>query len=131
MARTAIGPLASAVASALDLEGIAAVARFVDDRTLLHLPGASGLAGDYQGRDAICGLLERMATACDGTLRFETLCTTADGRRGVRLHGRLYGSRLGRALAASATLETALKDDIIREAWLACPDEAAWDAFWA
>lgn len=130
MTPTVLSPVVAAMAAALDGEGAHVVADFVDERTLLHMPGASGLAGDYQGTDAICGLIDHMASACGGTLRFETVCTTASGGSGVRLCGRVRGVRGGRSLATAATLEACISGAVIREAWLSCADQPAWDSFW-
>ena len=127
----AVSPVIDAMASVLDGRHVGTVDVLVDERTLLHVSGRSGLGGDYQGRDAISGLFERMARACDRTLRFETICTSTDGDHDVRLHGRVRAARLGRSLETSAMLEAALAGHIIREAWLSCADQAAWDAFWA
>jgi hypothetical protein len=130
MTSTIISPVVAAMASALDGEGTRVLADFIDERTLLHMPGASGLAGDYQGWDAIYGLIEHMASACAGTLRFETVCTTASGASWVRLCGRVRGARFGRWLATAATLEASIGGSVIREAWLSCADQPTWDDFW-
>ena len=126
-----IGPVVSVMAAMMDGRQADAVGALVDERTLLHVSGTNGLAGDYQGRDAICSLFVRMATVCDGTLRFETTCTSTDGDHEVRLHGQVRAARQGRSLDACATLETELNGHVIREAWLSCADQRAWDAFWA
>jgi hypothetical protein len=48
-----------------------AVARgLFDDASLLHVPGRSGLAGEYQGGDSILGLLELMARLAKGRLEY-------------------------------------------------------------
>lgn len=131
MGRRVVGPIVEAVVDALGGSGSSVVAEYLDDDTLLHLPGGSGFAGDYQGRDAICSLLDRMTTASQGTLRFETVCTTAQAGGGVRLRGRLHGRRLGRSLLMTASVEATMAREAIREAWLACSDQSAWDRFWS
>lgn len=130
MERTAVGSLVDAVVLALGGAGSGAVAAYLDEATLLHMPGGSGLAGDYQGREAICQLLDRMTDASSGTLRFETACTTAKVGGGVRLCGQLVGQRLERSLHMRASVEAIIAGRTIREAWLACADQSAWDAFW-
>ena len=60
-----------ALCRALDGRDVGPLAAWLDDASVLRVPGFSGLAGDYQGREAIVGLLRRMAAATDGTLRFE------------------------------------------------------------
>lgn len=131
MEQPAVGPIVDAVVDALDGAGSGALAAYLDEDTLLHVPGGSGLAGDYQGRDAICGLLDRMRQASHGTLRFETVCTTAGTGGCVRLRGRLHGQRLQRSLRMTACIEALVAGATIREAWLACSDPPAWDEFWA
>ena len=107
------------------------MAAYLDDRSLLHIPGGSGLAGDYAGREAICALLDRMTVATDGSLRFETTSTTVAGIGHVRLSGWLSGGRGERALRTAAALEATVADAHIREAWFSCSDQPAWDAFWS
>ncbi len=89
------------------------------------------LAGDYQGRDAICALLDRMNQASQGTLRFETDRSTARVAEDVRLCGRIHGRRRARQLQVDACIEATVAGDTIREVWLACSDQPAWDAFWS
>ena len=131
MEQPAVGPIIDAVIDALDGSGSGAVAAYLDDETLLHVPGGSGLAGEYQGRDAICGLLDRMTEASHGTLRFETVCTTTRDGGGVRLCGHVIGRRRARSLAMDASLEATVAGETVREIWLACSDQHAWDAFWS
>jgi hypothetical protein len=123
-------PLIDALTGALTGSGPTAAASHLDDQTLLHIAGASGLAGDYVGREAICALLERMSATTGGTLRFEVLSATV-GRVGhVRFCGTVSGGRGDRSLATAATLETTISDACIREIRLSCADEPAWDTFW-
>lgn len=131
MERATFGPIVEAVIAALGGSGSSAIAGHLDEETLLHMPGGSGLAGDYQGREAICGLMDRLATNTRGTLRFETVCTGARGRDHVWLQGRICGYRLEHSLQTSASLEVTVADDSVREVWLACSDQVAWDDFWS
>jgi len=131
MEQPAIGPVVEAVIDALGGSGSEAVAAYLDEETLLHMPGGSGFAGDFQGRDAICGLIDRMVEVSGGTLRFETACTTAREGGSVRLSGDVRGLRLARSLRMNASVEMTVTGGTIREAWLACSDQPGWDAFWA
>lgn len=131
MEQATFGVVVEAVIAALAGSGSSAVAGYLDEETLLHMPGASGLAGDYQGREAICGLMDRLATSTRGTLRFETVCTGARGGDHVLLRGLIYGHRLEHSLRTSASLEVTVADDGLREVWLACTNQAAWDDFWS
>ena len=71
-----------------------------------------------------------MTDATQGTLRFETTCTTVASAGHVRLCGTVSGGRKGQSLRTTAALETTIHDALIREAWLSCADQPAWDAFW-
>lgn len=130
MNRAPSEPLIDAVTGALADSGSATGVSHLDDQTLLHIDGASGLAGDYVGRDAIVALMERMASATDGTLRFEVASLTVARVGHVRLCGTLSGGRGDAHLATTATLETTVNDACIREIRLSCADQSAWDAFW-
>jgi len=104
-------------------------ARLRDD-TLLHVPGASGLSGDYQGVDTISDLFARMMDLSRRGLRFST-STVAPGIGGrVQLCGTFKGQRAGRPLAVEAMIEMEIIEGAVREAWLSCADLTAWDAFW-
>lgn len=123
-------PLIDALTGALPGSGPTAAASHLDDATLLHIAGTSGLAGDYVGREAICALLERMAATTGGTFRFEVLSATVARVGHVRFCGTVSGCRGDRSLTTAATLETTISDACIREIRLSCADEPAWDTFW-
>ena len=48
---------------------VSAAAVVLDDASVLHVPGKLGVAGDYQGEDAIFGVLGRMAEYTHDTLK--------------------------------------------------------------
>ena len=131
MERSGVGSAVEAFARALGGAGAEAVEAYLDADTLVHMPGGSGLAGDYHGAEAISGLLDRMTAASEGTLRFEGVCTTAGSGSDVRLCGWLLGERDHRALCTTASVEAHVAGETIREAWLTCTDQPAWDRFWA
>ena len=131
MERSRVGSAVEAFARALGGAGAEAVKAYLDADTLVHMPGGSGLAGDYHGAEAISGLLDRMTAASEGTLRVESMCTTVDGGGDVRLCGRLLGKRDHRVLRTTASLEAHVAGGTIREAWLTCTDQPAWDRFWS
>ena len=100
------------------------------DNTLLHVPGASGLSGEYQGVDAISDLIDRFVDQRKQGLRF-TASNVAQGSGGrLQLCGTFEGRRAGRELTVEAMIEMEVIEGTIREAWLSCPDQTAWDAFW-
>jgi hypothetical protein len=120
----------SATGLVFDLLQPRAVEGYLDEHTLLHVPGTSGMAGDYQGREAIVGLLEAVARSSALTLRFEAASLIEGTTHTWRLAGTLRGERAGCALEIPATVKTAVTGNRVREAWLECSDQAAWDAFW-
>jgi hypothetical protein len=130
MDRATIAQVAHDVGRSLADGDSRALRRRLRDGTLLHVPGASGLSGDYQGVDAISDLLDRMVDPRKRGLRFTT-STVAQGIGGrLQLRGTFRGQRAGRELTVEAMIEMEVIEGAIREAWLSCVDLTAWDAFW-
>lgn len=102
----------------------------LDQSSLLHVPGGSGLAGQYQGGDAILGLLRRMVELTNATLRFgNTEVLIADDQT-VVLCGRLIGSRRRKQLDTCALRILALRDHKVRDMWVFHQDQDQVDDFW-
>lgn len=131
MEQPAVGRIMEAVIDALDGSDSTAFEAYLDDETVLHMPGGSGLAGEYRGREAICALLDRLTAASHGTLCFETVCRTTQAGDGVRLGGQINGQRHERTLRMTAALQATVDEQAIREVWLVCSDQPAWDRFWS
>lgn len=115
---------------ALDGRDVGPLTARLDDTSILHAPGFSGLGGDYQGCEAIVGPLERMTAATDGTLRFEVHHSSTSPSGALRIDGRLSGTREGRLFSATVSVDTTLADQVLRSITLGCADRAAWDALW-
>lgn len=130
MAQAEVDGVVDAVVQALAGADAKGLRDRLDTDTMLHMPGSSGLAGDYQGREAIMGLLERMTAASDGTLGFTTEAVGAGPSGGLRLSGVVRGRRLGCALSLATSIDIDVVDGVIREARLSCEDQTTWDAFW-
>lgn len=120
----------AAVCRALGGEGSAGLSVHLDDRSSLHVAGSSGLGGDYQGDEAISGLFDRLASACDQRLSFDRSCVSTTAPGSVRVCGELAGHRGDRSLAATVIAEVAFVGDTIRELRLECIDQSSWDDFW-
>lgn len=126
-----MGPDAvGAFCRALDGRDVGALAARLDDASVLHVPGSSGLSGDYQGREAIVGLLQRMAAATDGTLRFEVRRSLAPHSGALRIEGWLTGTRQGRPLGATVSVDVSLAGQALRSITIGCADRSQWDAMW-
>jgi hypothetical protein len=116
---------------ALDGRHEATASAFLDDVSLLHVSGGSGLAGDYQGEEAILGLLGRMAGLTDGTLRCGASRreTRADGTIVVR--GSLVAVRHGRKLDTAVEVKVNINEGTVREVRVTDLHEPAFDDFWS
>ena len=101
-----------------------------DDGTLLHVPGRSGVAGQYQGRDAIFGLFGRMAELTDGTLRFTPSGTLTADNQMIVVCGHSSAARQTRRLDTDTAYVVLLRNDRVREMWIVHHDQTQFDDFW-
>ncbi len=108
-----------------------AIEALFDESSLLHVPGGSGLAGQYQGGDAILGLLGRMAELTAGTLHFTPYRALIADDRVLVLCGRCRASRDIRRLESDAAHVVLCQSAKLREMWMVHENEAQFDAFWA
>lgn len=124
---------AGAMFEALDGYHDVDVASCLDDATLLHVSGASGLAGDYQGQEVILELLDRLSTLTGGTLRCGpwTPATSTTARATTAVRGPLVAERHGRRLATTVEVAVDVEGDVVREVWIADLGAPAFDDFWA
>ena len=119
-----------ALCRALDGRDVAQLADRLDDASVLHVPGFSGLGGDYQGREAIVGLIHRMATATDGTLRFEVRGISTSRPGVLRIQGRLSGTRSGHPFSATVSIVSSLASQVFRSIEIRCYEPSALDPLW-
>ena len=103
----------------------------LDDAALLHVPGRSGVAGTYQGREAILQLLERMTDLTGGTLRFVPTHTFTTDDQMLVVCGQANARRQARQLDTRAAYIFLLREGSVREMWLAHQDQADFDDFWS
>lgn len=106
------------------------VSASLDDASVLHVPGESGLAGGHGG-DTILALVGRMVELTDGTLRFETSRYPNERSRRVLLRGRVTASRRGRVLDTNVDLLVFMRGTRLREIWISHGDQDQVDEFWA
>jgi len=123
--------VARAMYEAIDGKHVAAVAAYLDDASLLHVSGDSGLAGDYQGRDAILGLLGRMAELTGGTLRCGVSSSMVRSGGTVILQGPVLAAREGRTLETVVKVAVTVAGGHLREIWLNHLGQSAFDDFWS
>lgn len=102
----------------------------LDEATVLHYPGSSGLSGDYQGRKSVVELLQRMEYLTNGTIRFGEWETLTAGDQDVVLRGHVAASRGDRTMGSDLVLAMAMRGDKIREIWVFHLDQPHVDEFW-
>lgn len=119
-----------ALCLALDGRDVGPLTARLDDASVLHVPGFSGLGGDYQGGEAIVGFIQQMSAATDWTLRFEVRHTSTSRPSVLRIQGRLLGSRSGRPFSTTVSVDATLADQVFQGITIGCTDRSTWDALW-
>jgi len=110
---------------------LSAAAVVLDDASVLHVPGRSGLAGDYQGQEAIVGLLGRMAEYTHGTLHLGSPTPVAEDVHVLVLQGHISATATRTRLDTDVIHALSLRGDKIQEAWIFSLDQDDFDEFWA
>jgi ketosteroid isomerase-like protein len=101
------------------------------DNAVWYIPGASPMAGTYEGRQEIIALLRRTAELTAGTYRVELLWVVADDEHIAAVY-RAQGTRAdGRRLDIEQALLIVLRDGLWTEIRAQPLDQAAFDDFWA
>jgi ketosteroid isomerase-like protein len=103
----------------------------LDDASLLHVPGQSGLAGLYQGEEAILGLLRRMEDLTDRSLRFSPSRVLTENDQTVVVFGHTRGARGETPLDTGTVHILCLREGIVREIRTFHENQAGVDEFWA
>ena len=123
--------LAQAFHNALLGKDAPAVEAVLDDASLLHIAGRSGLAGEYHGEEAILGLLKRMEQLTDSTLEFSSSRVLTADDRTIVLCGYSSGTRRGKCLDADAVHILSLRAGRVREIWVFHQNQDQVDDFWS
>jgi hypothetical protein len=131
MARRSEVDAVGALCRALDCGDLGPLAVRLDDASVLRVPGSSGLAGDYQGREAIIGLLRHLAAATDGTLRYEVRCVLMPHPEALRIEGRMSGTRNGSPFSATVGVDATLVCQVFQSITIECADRSTWDTVWS
>lgn len=116
--------------TALVGKAVPAVEAVLDEASLLHVPGSSGLAGEYQGEEAILGFLKRMAQLTDGTLQFRSSRVLTADDQTIVLCGQARATRRGKELDTDEVHVLSLRDGKIRELWIFHQNQDHVDEFW-
>ena len=107
-----------------------AVRDVLDERVVWHVPGASAIAGEHQGIDAVLEYLEARRRMTDSTFRVAVHGMAMIGGRVVQLAGG-RASRGGREVCWETVGVFRVAEGRIAECWLVPFDQAAFDAIWS
>jgi hypothetical protein len=121
---------AQALCDAIAGKHVAAAEAVFDDASLLHMPGRSGLAGQYQGGEAILGLLRRMAELTNGTIQFSPSAVLTANDRAIVMYGRTSATRKGKTLNTDEMHVLSLRDGKVREIWIYHQNQDHVDELW-
>jgi ketosteroid isomerase-like protein len=94
------------------------------------VPGESGMAGTYRGRDAIFRFLARLPKETGGTYGSRLVDVLVSDERAAALY-RATGSRNGNTLDLDQVLLFRLEDGLVHEVVALPLDPATFDAFWS
>jgi len=122
--------MAEALCAALAGKQVDAAEALLGVGSLLHVPGRSGLAGQYQGGEAILGLARRMADLTSGTLQFSSSRVLTADDQAIVLFGRVNATRHGTRLDTDVVHVFTLRNGEIREIWILHENQDHVDEFW-
>ncbi len=110
-------------------EGLALRGVFARDAVWV-VPGASGVAGTYRGREAIFRFLARLPKETNGTYGSQLIDVLASDERVAAVY-RATGERRGQRLDLLQVLLFRLERGVVVEVLALPSDPVAFDAFWA
>jgi uncharacterized protein len=95
-----------------------------------HVPGASAIAGDYQGRDEVLRYFARRRKLADATFRIHVRGALADDERTVILAGGEV-EQGGETFAWGTVGIFRIAEGRIAECWVVPYDQDAFDEIWS
>ena len=101
-----------------------------DESIVWHLPGRSGFASDYHGRDATLGYFGQLAQETGGTFRAELVSALPDDEGRVVGIQRSVADRNGKHLDVGNCIVFQLEDGRVVDGEEHFHDLYAWDEFW-
>jgi ketosteroid isomerase-like protein len=108
-----------------------AAAGVFDDASVPLVSGRSGLGGDYQGEEAIVGVLGRMAEYTHDTLQLGFPKLVAEDAHILVLRGHISATVARTQLDTDVIHALSLRGDKIQEAWLFSLNQDDFDEFWS
>jgi uncharacterized protein len=105
---------------------IAVLEDFFAEDVLWHEGGRNQITGEHHGREAVFGLLGKLAELTEGSFRTDLHAVFADDEHGVAL-AVLTASRGGRSFELNEAHVFHLRDGKVVEFWIAPTDQYALD----
>ena len=102
----------------------------LSDDVVWHVPGASAIAGEHRGIEAVLEYLDRRRRMTDSTFRVTVHGVAMIADRVVQLAGG-HAVRDGRGLSWETVGVFRVADGRIAECWLVPFDQAAFDEIWS
>ena len=109
---------------------VAGVRELLTDDVVWHVPGASAIAGEHRGVEAVLAYMDARRRIMDGTFRVTVHGASVIAGRVVQLAGGC-AMRDGREVAWETVGVFRVSDGRIAECWLVPFDQAAFDAIWS
>jgi ketosteroid isomerase-like protein len=106
------------------------VRAMLTENVIWHVPGASVIAGDYQGRDEVLRYFARRRELADATFRIDVRGVLADNERTVILAGGEV-EHDGETFAWGTVGIFRVAEDRIAECWVVPYDQNAFDEIWS
>lgn len=102
----------------------------LDNGSVLHVPGRSGFAGSYQGREAILGLLDRLEDFSNDAQFIEPHRVVASNAHTIVVESTVRARRSGNELTTKAVQVVATRNERAREISLFFQDLDKVDELW-
>jgi len=103
----------------------------IAEDTVWHIPGRSQVSGEYVGREAVFGYLNKVGELTDGSVAIsEEHDFLATDDHSVALF-RVTAKRNNKTLESNICEVVHWRDGKIVENWATFDDQYAWDEFWS
>lgn len=122
--------VAAAFYRAMGAKHVEALLELMDDDIVLEIPGSSGIAGTFRGKQATLGLLGTLGELSEGTYAFDVETITSDGDVAAAV-GRATGSARGRHLDQEVVHVLGVADGRVGSLRCFFGDQAMTDRFWS
>jgi uncharacterized protein len=102
---------------------------FLSDDVVMHVPGRSQIAGDYNGKDEVRRHFREMAQLSDGTFRTSVDDILASDQHAVGVIS-AFGKKDGRQWSLPRIHFWLIREERLAERWVYPKDQYAFDDYW-